>query len=73
MKFFIKDDKGNETEIESLYLDVKKNDIILFKVPRKLSIDSKMRIKDELRQVFSDNNKIIIMNDDIEVGVIKNE
>lgn len=72
MKFFIKDDAGNETEIESLYLDIKKGDTIVFKVPRKLSADTKIRVKEELQQVFTDN-RIIIMNEDVEIGVIKSE
>lgn len=72
MKFYIKDKEGNEKEIESLYLDVKESDVILFKVPRKISVDAKLRIKENLQQIFP-KNKIIIMNADIEIGVIRDE
>lgn len=72
MKFFIRDDKGNETEIESLNLNIKKKDTIIFKVPRKISVDAKLRIKENLQQIFP-KNKIIIMNADIEIGVIRDE
>ena len=72
MKFYIKDKEGNEKEIESLYLDVKESDVILFKVPRKISVDAKLRIKENLQQIFP-KNKIIIMKADIEIGVIRDE
>lgn len=72
MKFYIKDKEGNEKEIESLYLDVKESDVILFKVPNNITTDIKIHAKETLQSVFPDN-KIAIINDDIEVGVIRNE
>lgn len=72
MKFYIKDKEGNEKEIESLYLDVKESDVILFKVPNNITTDAKIRIKETLQSVFP-NNKIAIINDDIDIGVIRNE
>lgn len=72
MKFYIKDKEGNEKEIESLYLDIKDNDVILFKVPNNITVDAKIHIKETLQSVFS-NNKIAIINDDIDIGVLRNE
>lgn len=72
MKFYIKDKEGNETELESLYLDIKDNDVILFKVPNNITTDAKIHIKETLQSVFP-NNKIAIINDDIDIGVIRNE
>lgn len=72
MKFYIKDKEGNEKEIESLYLDVKESDVILFKVPNNITTDAKIHIKETLQSVFPDN-KIAIINDDIDIGVIRNE
>lgn len=72
MKFYIKDKEGNEKEIESLYLDVKESDVILFKVPNNITTDTKIHIKETLQSVFPDN-KIAIINDDIDIGVIRNE
>lgn len=72
MKFYIKDKEGNEKEIESLYLDVKESDVILFKVPNNITTDAKIHIKETLQSVFP-NNKIAIINDDIDIGVIRNE
>lgn len=72
MKFFIRDDKGNEKEIDSLFLDVKKTDTIIFKIPKDLSVDAKIHIKETLQSIFPDN-KIAIINNDIEVGVLRNE
>ena len=72
MKFYIKDKDGNEKEIESLYLDVKDNDVILFKVPNNMTTDTKIHIKETLQSVFP-NNKIAIINDDIDIGVLRNE
>ena len=72
MKFYIKDKEGNEKEIESLYLDVKESDVILFKVPNNITTDAKIHIKETLQSIFPDN-KIAIINNDIEVGVLRNE
>ena len=72
MKFYIKDKEGNEKEIESLYLDVKEGDVILFKIPNNITTDAKIHIKETLQSVFPDN-KIAIINNDIEVGVLRNE
>jgi len=72
MKFYIKDGQGNETELESLYLDVKKNDVIIVKVPGQISLDAKIRIKETLQGLFRDN-QVAIINDDIDIGVIRNE
>ena len=72
MKFYIKDEQGNEKEIESLYLDVKESDVILFKIPNNITVDAKIHIKETLQSIFPDN-KIAIINNDIEVGVLRNE
>lgn len=72
MKFFIRDDKGNEKEIDSLFLDVKKTDTIIFKVPKELSVDAKLRAKETLQELLPDNT-IILLNDDIDIGVLRNE
>lgn len=71
MKFFIRDDEGNEKEIESLNLNLKEGDTLLFKIPTEMSIDGKLRTKEILQQTFPDN-KVILINNDIEVGVIRN-
>lgn len=72
MKFFIRDDKGNEKEIDSLFLDVKKTDTIIFKIPKDLSVDAKLRAKETLQELLPDNT-IILLNDDIDIGVLRNE
>lgn len=72
MKFFVRDDKGNEKEIDSLFLDVKKTDTIIFKIPKDLSVDAKLRAKETLQELLPDNT-IILLNDDIDIGVLRNE
>lgn len=72
MKFFIRDENGNEKEIESLYFDIKRTDTIVFKIPRDLSLDAKLRAKETLQELLSDNT-IILLNDDIDIGVLRNE
>jgi len=72
MKFFIRDDKGNEKEIDSLFLDIKKTDTIIFKIPKDLSVDAKLRAKETLQELLPDNT-IILLNDDIDIGVLRNE
>ena len=72
MKFFIRDDKGNEKEIDSLFLDIKKTDTIIFKIPKDLSVDAKLRAKETLQELLPDNT-IILLNADIDIGVLRNE
>ena len=72
MKFFIRDENGNEKEIESLYFDIKRTDTIVFKIPRDLSLDAKLRAKETLQELLPDNT-IILLNDDIDIGVLRNE
>lgn len=72
MKFFIKNDQGKEVEINSLYLSINKDDTVIFKVPSNTSIDAKIQAKETLQEAFP-NNKIAIINDNIDIGVLRNE
>lgn len=72
MKFFIRDKDNNDIEIESIDLHLEEGDTLLFKVPKEMTVDAKLRAKELLQESFP-NNKIVILNNDIEIGILRSK
>ena len=72
MKFFVRDEDGNETELNTSIFNLKKNDIVIVKTNTQIAAQKFDKIIKQLKSYFKDNNCIGI-GPDLEIGVIRKE
>ena len=72
MKFFVRDEDGNETELNTSIFNLKKTDIVIVKTNTQIAAQKFDRIIKQLNSYFKDNVCIGI-GPDLEIGVIRKE
>lgn len=72
MKFFVRDDNGNETELDATILSLNKGDIIILKSLIQISAKHFNKIVKSFNSYFKDNI-CIGMGPDLEIGVIRKD
>ena len=72
MKFFVRDEDGNETELNTSIFNLKKNDVVIVKTNTQIAAQKFDRIIKQLNSYFKDNVCIGI-GPDLEIGVIRKE
>lgn len=72
MKFFVRDDNGNETELDATILSLNKGDVIILKSLIQISAKDFSKIVKSFNSHFKDNICIGI-GPDLEIGVIRKE
>lgn len=72
MKFFVRDEDGNETELNTSVFNLKKTDIVIVKTNTQIAAQKFDKIIKHLKYYFKDNVCIGI-GPDLEIGVIRKE
>lgn len=72
MKFFVRDEDGNETELNTSVFNLKKTDIVIVKTNTQIAAQKFDKIIKHLKSYFKDNNCIRI-GPDLEIRVIRKE
>lgn len=73
MKFFVRDDNGNETELDTIILSLKEDDILVLKCNEKdISQETFKRIFHNFTLRFTDY-KCYGITEDFDIGVIRKE
>lgn len=72
MKFFVRDDNGNETELDVIVLNLNKDDVIILKSLIQIPAGDFKKIVKSFNSHFKHNDCIGI-GPDLDIGVIRGE
>lgn len=72
MKFFVRDDNGNETELDTIIFSLKEDDVIILKSLIQIPAKDFNKIVKSFNSYFKDNI-CIGMGPDLEIGIIRKD